>query len=412
MPAAQRLARQLHPDEVDVVLVSRSDRFVERPRLHQLATGQELQDIPLRRHLQGTGIGLEVGRVTHLDRALRCLTLTGPDGDRRLGYDTLVYALGSTTDTESVPGVACHAHHLDGPHSAERLSAALRDLTSGGGTVVVCGGGPTGVETAAEIAESFPALEVGLVTAGSPGGRLSNRGHTYVTDTLERHGVSITEDVRIVEVAGDRLVLADGPDIPFDVCVWAGGFTVPTLARDSGLEVDRTGRIRTDRYLRAVSDPHVWALGDAAAVPGPWGDDLAMGCRTGGFTAPAGADNVAAALTGERLREFRYRYFHECISLGRRRGLVQFLHADGSPTDVVLTGRLALRYKEATLRSVVVLLHRPGPHLRHRRLAVASGARQAVVSAERRRHRRDLEPVVAVRRLGEPRCGHRGGPGG
>ena len=156
------------------------------------------------------------------------------------------------------------------------------------------------------------------------------------------------------------------------VCVWAGGFTVPSLARDSGLEVDRTGRILTDRHLRAVGDDDIWALGDAAAVPGPWGDALAMGCRTGGFTAPAGADNVAAALTGGRLRELDYRYFHECISLGRRRGLVQFLREDGSPRNLVLRGRLALCYKEATLRSVVVVLRWPGPYLPRRRCRVAS----------------------------------------
>ena len=61
------------------------------------------------------------------------------------------------------------------------------------------------------------------------------------------------------------------------------------------------------------------------------------------------------------------RYFHECISLGRRRGLVQFLNADESPRPFVLTGRTALAYKDVTLHSAVALFKHPGPYLPRRR---------------------------------------------
>jgi len=86
-----------------------------------------------------------------------------------------------------------------------------------------------------------------------------------------------------------------------------------------------------------------------------------MGCRTGGFTAPAAADAIAARLAGREPRQFRYRYLHECISLGRRHGLIQFLNADQSPKPAILTGRKAIAYKNATLDGAKAFFRHPGP---------------------------------------------------
>jgi NADH dehydrogenase FAD-containing subunit len=389
LPAAKRLARQVRSGEVDVVLVSESDRFVERPRLHQLATGQHLRDLPLQTYLRGTGVRLRVGHVDHLDLAQRVLTMSGREGGRELRYDSLMYAVGSTSDSQSVPGVAEYAHSFGGASASRRMHEQLVRLSRAAGTVVVVGGGLTGIETAAEIAESFPDLQVRLVTAGAVGGWLSDAAKAHLAAAYERLGVSVTENAPVREVESHRLQLPGGGDIPFDLCIWTGGFTVPTLARDSGLKVDGRGRVLTDRRLRALSEEHVWALGDAAAVPGPWGDALAMGCRSGGFTGPTGADNVAAVLTGRPEREFDFRYVHECISLGRTRGLVQFLDEDGSPKDRILTGRPALMYKEATLRGAVLLFRNPGPFLPRRR--------RALVVADQPDHARGMCGTAAPR---------------
>ena len=59
-----------------------------------------------------------------------------------------------------------------------------------------------------------------------------------------------------------------------------------------------------------------------------------MGCRTGGFTGPPVADTIAARLTGRDPKLFKYRYFHECISLGRRHGMVQLHNPDQSQSPV------------------------------------------------------------------------------
>jgi NADH dehydrogenase len=367
LPAVNRIARQTYRDEVELVLVSTRDRFVERPRLHQLATGQARPDLPLTGML-APGVRLRVGRVDHLaDHAIAfaaAATNTDTDTDTdtaELPYDTLLYAPGSAIDVTSVPGVAEHAHTVAGPESALAIAAALRAEPRA--RVVVVGGGLTGLELAAEVAESFPHADVTLVTTGEPGGWLSARAQAYVADALDALGVHRVADTPVTRVAAGRL----DTGLAFDLCLWAGGFTVPRLATDAGMKVDGRGRVITDATLRSLSDPDVYAIGDAAAVPGPWGAALAMGCRTGGFTGPWAADVVVARLRGLPARPFRFRYFHECLSLGRRHAVIQFLDRDGLPTDRTLRGRAATAYKNVVLDAGRWVSGHPGPTLGPRR---------------------------------------------
>jgi NADH dehydrogenase len=352
LPAAGRLGHRLRGGGAEVVVVNARPDFVERPRLHQLAAGQELRRLPLRRFLDPAGVRLVVGSVQGIDLQERTLDVDG----RAVGYDTLVYAAGSAAGTSSVPGVAEHAHVLSGPDAAQELHVRVREVADGG-TVLVCGGGLTGIETATELAERHPALTVVLVSPRPPGHWLSERARRHLGTAFGRLGVQVRRG-RVVLLRPGTAVLDDGEQA-FDVCVWAGGFGVPALARSAGLAVDPTGRVVVDEALRSVSHPDVRAIGDAAAALDRGGRVMAMGCRTGGFTGPYVADAVGNRAAGP----FRFRYVHECVSLGRRDGLVQFLHADGTPRAHVLTGRAAAGYKEVVLRSAVWLFRWPGPYL-------------------------------------------------
>ncbi len=371
LPAAKRLARRVFPDEVEVTLVSAGPDFVERPRLHQLAAGQPVARRPLAGFLTGSAVRLEVATVTGIDPRRRRVAL-GESGE--LGYDTLIYALGSTIDVNAVPGVAEHALSLSGAQAADAMGSVLRRIADGGGRVVVCGGGLTGIETAGEIAESFPSLEVEIVSRAAPGAWLSDKARVYLRQAFDDLGVRVRPGVRVTEVTEGGLTTDAGP-VAFDACIWAGGFGVPGLARSGGLAVNDSGRALADSTLRSLSHPEVYVIGDAAAVAGAWGDQLAMGCRSGGFTGPQVADIVAARLSGIEPKPFRFRYFHECISIGRRRGVVQFLAADETPKDRVLTGRAAIRYKNMTLRGAQLMFRHPGPYLRRRRHVVPPVAR-------------------------------------
>ena len=214
LPAAERLANQVFPDEVEVVVLTESPVFVERPRLHQLATGQTLRDLPLDRFFSRSGVRLRIGRAVSIDRVERRIEVLGGAGREDLTYDTLVYAAGSSVDLDAVPGVRRHAHAVNGPAASERIHDRLQHLHRHGGVVAVCGGGLTGIEVAAEIAERFPRLEVRLLSSGEPGGRLSEPARRYLRRTFDRLGVAVTGRARVRKCSRRRLQLSDGSRRP------------------------------------------------------------------------------------------------------------------------------------------------------------------------------------------------------
>ncbi|CCH34383.1 FAD-dependent oxidoreductase [Actinosynnema sp. NPDC047251] len=347
--AAAKLAAKW--TDAEVTLVNDRDRFVERVRLHQLAAGQTLRDLPLADLLRGTRVRLVVDRVTAIDSQIREVQLT----DGTLAYDRLIYALGSHADLDSVPGVREHAHTVATPGEAERLRADLAHAR----VVAVVGGGLTGIEAAAELAESLPHLKVVLVAAGGLGEALSAKARRYLRTTFDRLGVEVREHSRVTAVDADGLTLADGTRAAADTVVWTAGFRVPDLARDAGFAVDGNGRMVVDQALASVSHPEVLGVGDAAALRRPDGLELRMACATGLPTTQRAVRALADRLRGKEPKPFRFAYLNQCVSLGRKHGLVQFVRGDDSPREAVLTGRLAARYKEAIVRGTVLFERHP-----------------------------------------------------
>jgi NADH dehydrogenase FAD-containing subunit len=369
--AAQRMGRELSGQGVEVTLVNDEPVFVERPRLHQVATGQAVPALGLEELLEGTGAKLTLGTVSGIDLDEHEVLLAG---GARLGYDTLVYALGSRTDTGRVPGVAEHAAVLSGRDAAHRLAGRAAAAAAAGGTLVVVGGGLTGIEAASEFAETFPRLHVRLVSRSEAGNWLSPGARAHLADVFTRLGVEVTTGAAVTEVRRGELVLDDGRTAAFDLCLWAGGFTVPTLAAEAGLAVNTRGRVLVGSDLRSVSHPDVLVLGDAAAVAGRWGEELNYGCRTGAMTMIKGPAVVAASLAGRPTGPFRFGYFNQCISLGREDGIIQYMKFDAErPRRAWLRGRAAARYKEFVLWGALLNYRRPGPYLPRRRTGVGPG---------------------------------------
>ncbi len=349
--AAIRLARRTRRTGVAITLVNPSDRFTERLRMHQVAAGQELADHRIPELLAGTGIEFVRGRATALDPGARRVTI---DGTRDLPYDTLVYALGSGTDTSLVPGAEAHAVTLNDPRIAHRFAIRLAELASTGRTVAVCGGGLTGVEAAAEIAESHPGLNVTLISRERPGAMMGDRALAYLHSALARLGVTVRVGAAVARVLPDAVELVGGERVPAELCLWTAGVTVPRLAADAGVRTDARGLVTVDATLRSTSHPEIHAIGDAAAVTQAWGR-IHGTCQSGMPTAQYTADAIARRLRGRRVRPFRFGYFHQPVSIGRRDAVIQFTHADDSPRRAYLRGRWAVRYKELVSGSPVKL---------------------------------------------------------
>ncbi|WP_424535573.1 NAD(P)/FAD-dependent oxidoreductase [Sphaerisporangium viridialbum] len=345
MMAAIRAARRTRRHGGHVVLVNPSPRFTERLRMHQIAAGTRLADHRIPEMVGGTGIEFVQGRATRIDPTLRRVTVSAAEGERVLGYDTLVYAIGSVTVTGEVPGVADHAHTLDTPGAAVRLAERLRELAPTGGTVAVCGNGLTGVEAATEIAESFPGLRVVLVGRDRPGSMMGERARAHLDRALARLGVETRTGAEIVKVLPDAVELAGGEPVQADACLWTTGFEASPLAADSGLTVDGRNRVVVDAALRSVSHPSIYAVGDSAAIRQDFGV-LHGTCQSGVPSAAHAADSIARTLRGREPRPFRFGYIHQPVSLGRGDAVIQFTHADDTPRRLWLAGRPAAVYKE------------------------------------------------------------------
>ncbi|MDX3638458.1 NAD(P)/FAD-dependent oxidoreductase [Streptomyces sp. MB09-02B] len=378
--AAGRLAKRLHRADVAITLVNAEPDFVERVRMHQLAVGQELKPRPFDEMFAGTGVEVQLAEVAGIDADRRTVTVVDTHGaeQRELEYDTLVYALGSGWNPQSVPGTAEHAHEISSRPGALRLRERLAGLDAGQ-PVVIVGGGLTGLEAATEIAETRPDLDVALMARGGFGDWLSDKGREHLRKVFTDLGITVHEHTAVTAVEPDR-VLTDGTSVPAAVTVWATGFAVHPIAGASTLEVSGTGQIVVDGTMRSVSHPEVYAVGDAALVTGPGDKPLRMSCASGVPTSWQAADTIAARLTGGKLPKTPIRYFQQCISLGRREGLIQFVTADDQALPKALTGRLAALYKEVICKGAAWSVAHPtvGMPVRRRRTVQRAGRAEQV----------------------------------
>ncbi|GAA1805456.1 FAD-dependent oxidoreductase [Luedemannella flava] len=340
--AAGRLARRLRREDVTITLVNAEPDFVERVRLHQLAAGQTLTPRPLADMFAGTGVDVRVAKVTAVDVDRRTVTVNGSE---ELAYDTLVYALGSGWHSHGVPGATEHAQEIASRPGALRLRERLAGLGAGQ-RVLIVGGGLTGLEAATEIAEARPDLDVALAASGGLGDWLSPRGRRHLRRVLTNLNIGVYEHSAVTGVDADRVTTADGTVIPAAVTVWTTGFAVNPLVEATTLRVADDGRIMVDPTMRSLSHPDVYAVGDAGSAAGRGDTPLRMSCASGTPMAWQAADAIAARLTGGNLPNVPLRYFNQCVSLGRRQGLIQYVTADDRAVRAALTGRLAAVYKE------------------------------------------------------------------
>ncbi|MDH6125201.1 FAD-dependent oxidoreductase [Kitasatospora sp. GP82] len=314
------------------MLVAPEGRFAHRIRQHETAAGHGAPWPTIAQLLRGRQVEHRQARATEIDLTGRKVCL---DSGETVPYDTLVYALGSRTAWHGVPGAAEHAY------SAERAAELHRRLTAAGrpGTVAVVGGGATGIELAAELAEAYPRWQVRIAAAGQVGGWFSPKGRAHILRVFGRLGVHVDEHQPVTAVT-ERGLRTDRGTIDAEITAWAASLEPLPLAADAGLAVDAQGRAVVDEYLRSTSHPDVHVIGDAASATVPGIGTLRMGCAT---ALPMGR-YLGRLLTGRTTEPFDFRYVVQCLSLGRRDGLLQLVHPDDSMRPTVLTraaGRLA-----------------------------------------------------------------------
>ena len=361
LAATRALARA----DVDVTLVDQRNFHTFQPLLYEVATaGLDPSDVayPVRAAFRrADNVRFRLGRVSSIDFSERvvCFAGEGARHDRAteacqddLAFDYLIVASGVVANFFGTAGAPANAHPLYTLADAQRLrDHLLRRLeeadgehvhsTDGTLNFVVVGGGPTGVEVAGAVAELLDmavhkdgfgfdrsAARVVLVdfadtllTAFKP------TAQRYAADTLRSRGIELRLGTMVDRVEADAVHLADGSVIPTRTVIWAGGVTAGGTIT-SAFGAQRTangGRVEVDELLRPEGLDDVFVVGDAAAIPGPPGDQdrlpqLAQVAIQSGRHA---ASQVLARVAGGELRAFRYRDKGIMATIGRRAAVAE-----------------------------------------------------------------------------------------
>jgi NADH dehydrogenase len=343
-------AKGLAKAPVDVLLVDANNFHTFSPLLYQVATaGLDADDIafPARGifHRQ-RNVDFRMGRVTAVDTADREVELA--DGTR-LAYDHLVLAAGAVTNDYGIPGVEEHAFGLKSLDDAvalrthvlrwfERAAVDPSLVDDGALTIVIGGGGPTGVELAGGMSElfgkvlvkDFPNLDVRrarvvLVEAadrllGTFAPKLSSRAYR----TLTERGIEVILSTGVEKVDADSVQLSDGQRIAAKTIVWTAGVRAnPLLGLLDGVERDRAGRVVVLPDLTVPGHPELLVVGDAAAADDRRGGTLpgvAQVAMQGGRHA---ARTIEAQLAGRPSEPFHYLDKGTMATIGRHDAVAQ-----------------------------------------------------------------------------------------
>ena len=277
--------RELDRAGARVLLIDRNVYSTFQPLLYQVATGGlNPGDVayPVRAFAGKRAARFRLGELDRIDPAARTITLT--DG-AVLDYDYLILGTGVSAAYYGITGAAEHTLGLytrrDASALRDQIMARLErlDIEGPGKTVnfTVVGGPATGVEVAGALAELKDALGAPFpeVDKADVHIRLVEMAPTllapfhpslqsYAYDQLRRRGVEVLLSTKISEIDGNRVLLADGTELPSDVTVWAAGISGPEAVRRWGLPTGRGGRILTGPDLRVTGQDRIFAVGDIA----------------------------------------------------------------------------------------------------------------------------------------------------
>jgi NADH dehydrogenase len=338
-----------------VTLIDKERTHVWKPLLHEIAAGSMDVDVHAIDYLAQAywhGFVYRAGAMLGIDRKRRTVAMAPyVDDEGRLvtpgqevGYDTLVLAVGSTTNDFTTPGVKEHAIALDTAGGAARfhrrlVNACIRahaqhtPLAPEQLHVAIIGAGATGTELAAELHKTTRQLvafgldridpdkdiKIDLIEAAPrilPA--LPERLSQAAVRLLEGLGVRIHCGAAVAEVLANGVRLVSGLALPAELVVWSAGVKAPDILRNiGGLETNRLNQLVVRPTLQTTRDDDIFAIGDCAECP--WqGHDRPVPPRAQAAHQQAAhlAGQLPRRLRGEPPADWRYRDFGSLVSLG------------------------------------------------------------------------------------------------
>ncbi|AFK72176.1 pyridine nucleotide-disulfide oxidoreductase [Pseudomonas putida SJTE-1] len=297
-------------------------RFYE-PDVHTLAA-------PLQALFDAVNVRFVQGTAYHIDEAARRVGYRTRSGTRcTLPYDRLIMACGSELERPDMDGIE-HAFDVDKLHSAARLETHLKSLASlpntpARNTVVVAGGGFTGIETATELPARLrailgedAALRVVVIDRGARiGAALGDGIRPAIEQACEALGVEWVCGATVVSVGPAGVQLDNGQRIDASTVVWTVGFKANPLTEQISGERDNRGRLHVDGNLKVKGNDAVYAAGDVAyATCDALGNPAMMSCQHAIPLGRHAGNNAAAELIGVPPMAYSQPKYVTCLDLG------------------------------------------------------------------------------------------------
>jgi NADH:ubiquinone reductase (H+-translocating) len=347
---------ELSKEGFRVTLLDRFPYNTFQPLLYQVATGGlNPGDVTyaLRffaaRHEGARFRRAEVVAIDHDQREVVC------DDGVRIGFDYLVIGNGITTNHFGIPGAEEYTMSMYTRAEALRVRDTIfgsleiiagRSDPNSGFTVVIVGGGPTGVEMAGQLAELktetipsiYPELNparVHVVLVEMTDYLLApfdDALRQYALKELIKRGVDVRLKTAISEVEADRVDFKDGSSMPVDLVIWAAGVSGDPLIRDWGLPIGRAGRIEVGEDTRVIGEERIFAIGDASIIVDKPLPQLAQPALQMGKFA---ARQIARLHRGLDTETFHYHDKGTMATIGRGDAVLQM------PAGIKLKGILA-----------------------------------------------------------------------
>ncbi|MGY2284926.1 NAD(P)/FAD-dependent oxidoreductase [Pseudomonas gingeri] len=328
LSAARQLDLNGRSDDVRISVLAPQPELRIRPRFYEPDVHE--MKASLVALFDATGIHFVEGQADRIDTATRRVEYLGTDGARAgLNYDRLVLATGSQVVRPKLEGVE-HAFDVDSIEAACALEKHLKALgnqpeSPARNTVIVCGGGFTGIETATEMPARLRAVlgehakvQVIVVDRGNAIGAAFGQGISpSIAQASADLGIEWCLDASVASVDSNGVTLADGRRIEAKTVIWTVGFRANPLTAQIPGERDPLGRLYVDPHLKVLGQDAVYAAGDVAyAATDELGNVAAMSCQHAISLGRHAGNNVAAELIGVPAKPYSQPKYVTCLDLG------------------------------------------------------------------------------------------------
>jgi NADH dehydrogenase len=327
--SAARLAALHNRSDIEISVLAPQPELRVRPRFYE----QKVETLvsPLMPLFNVTGVRFLQGEAQRIDAEAKCVWYRNAQNETTIeNYDRLVIATGSHLRRDLVKGVAEHAFDLDRLETALRLEQHINQLgqqadSDRRNTVVVCGGGFTGIEVATELPHRLQAIlgegakpRVIVVERGNViGGRYSEALRDVIREASDELGVEWRLGADVAEVDEQGIVLADGERIASSTVIWTVGVQASELTAQLTAERDSQGRLHVNEFLQVPGYEGIFATGDVArAATDDKGNFALMTCQHAIMLGRFVGHNAAASLIGIEPLTYRQVNYVTCLDLG------------------------------------------------------------------------------------------------